>query len=78
MAFGLLLGLGGAAAQPAADARLSLNGDWLESAGRVRMLSVVEGRPSKFRRPDPPTCRLDVLLDTVFRGAFVLTPIEGM
>jgi len=48
----------------------------LESAGRVRVLSAVEGRPSKFRRPDPPTCRLDVGPDTVFRGSFVLTPVE--
>jgi len=50
----------------------------LESAGQVRVLSAVEGRPSKFRRPDPPACRLDVGPDTVIRGGFVLTPVEGM
>ena len=49
----------------------------LESPGRVRVLSAVEGRPSKFRRPDPPTCRLDLAPDTVIRGGFVLTPVEG-
>jgi beta-galactosidase len=49
----------------------------LESPGRLRVLTAVEGRPSKFRRPDPPTSRLDVGPDTVIRGGFILTPVEG-
>ena len=48
----------------------------LESAGRLRVLGAVEGRPSKFRRPDPPDSRLDITPDTVIRGSLVLTPIE--
>jgi beta-galactosidase len=50
----------------------------LESPGQIRVLGVVEGRPSKYRRPDPPSCRLDLAPGTVIRGAFVMTPVEGM
>ncbi len=45
--------------------------------GRIRILSAVEGRPSKFNRPEYPEERLDTISPRAFYGAFTIKTILG-